>query len=101
MRHSSAAVARRRCRRHEPCVRRQAKRSMAFAKAVASAKRPPPTPSTPTKSVSQKSQIADARSASRARPEIAARESAKHRRAARVRALALQRVEHLFDREAH
>jgi hypothetical protein len=44
-------------------------------------KLPPPTPSTPTKSVSQNLQIAVARSASRPDHKIASRKPAEHRRA--------------------
>ena len=57
---------------------------------------PPPSPSVPTKSVSQNLQTASARS-SRGPSQVAAGEAAEHRRPARVGPFALQRVEDFLD----
>ena len=62
---------------------------------------PPPSPSVPTKSVSQNLQIARSRSSSRPVHRLQEAEAAEHRRAAGVRALALQRVEDLLDLVGH
>ena len=73
----------------------------ASASAAASANRPPPGPSMPTKSVSQKRQMAVARSRSSAAPQIAAGKAQEHGRTPGPRALALQRVIDFLDRIAH
>ncbi len=61
-----------------------------------------PRPSTSDKfRVAESADRFDARSALASRPQIASREPAEHRRASRLSALALQRIENLFDRVAH
>ena len=62
---------------------------------------PPPSPSVPTKSVSQKRQTARRPVVLAAAPQVAAGEPAEHRRPPGLRALALQRVENLLDRVRH
>ena len=81
-----------------PELPRQAARQARGQRHPASANLPPPGPSVPTKSVSQKLQVAVCAILLAAGPEIAAGEAAEHGRPPGLRAFALQRVEDLLDR---
>ena len=71
--------------------------AQASARSSAVANLPPPSPSVPTKSVSQNWQSAVGAILLAAGPQIAAGKAAEDGGAPGVRALALQRVENLFD----
>ena len=104
--HRAGAAARRRCRRRTAC-RWVPRRGHAAVTAAAPARRPsrtcpPPGPVGARRNRCRRTGTPRrSRSCFAAGPQVAPREAAEHRRAARVRAFALQRVEDLLDRVAH